>query len=146
MGKISRDYIENGIRMHVTLDTIGDSEWDIILEEMHNKEYPLRELQLCWRNYTDEPVESGFIEFAKTIQTHTTLIKLNCRILRILWDAKATVLLEALKNNRSIKHLSLNSNRFDSDSANGLAQTLMNNQTLLSLDLSVNPCSEYNQK
>lgn len=138
--------MENGIKMHVTLDTIEDDEWDIILEEMRSKEHPLRELKLSWRNHTEELVESGFIEFAKSIETHTTLIKLNCRILRVLSDAKAIVLLEALKNNRSIKHLSLNSNRFDADSANRLAQMLMNNQTLLSLDISVIPCSEDNQK
>lgn len=67
------------------------------------------------------------------------MIKFYCHILHIPSDTKSTILLEALKNNRSIKHLRLNSNDFSESTAHAFAQTLMNKQTLLSLDMSVVP-------
>ncbi|CAF3271599.1 unnamed protein product [Rotaria sp. Silwood2] len=85
----------------------------------------------------DRLIEPSFIELAKIMEDHTTLIKLDCSIKRYSPGTKTAMLLEALKDNRSIKHLSLNCDEFDSNTAHAFAQTLMNNQTWHTLNLSV---------
>ncbi len=112
-------------------------DWDIILEEMSNKDHPLRELELQWTVNDDRSVELGFIELTKTIGAHTTLIKLDCEIDSNSSDTKKAVLLEALKDNRSIKYLRLRCEELNSNTAHAFAQTLMNNQTLFALDKSI---------
>jgi len=79
--------------------------------------------------------QCSFIELAKTIRNHTTLIKLNCRIIKCSPGTKTAMLLEALKDNRSIKSLSLYCDRFDANTAHIFGQTLINNQTWHTLSM-----------
>lgn len=48
MKKISKYSAEDGIEIHLFLHKIEDNEWKIIFEEIRQKHYPLRKLQLSW--------------------------------------------------------------------------------------------------
>jgi hypothetical protein len=134
--------------MELSFYEIEDADWDIILKEIRDKEHPLRELELLRSDDDDgddddQAIKPGFTEFAKTIGAHTTLVKLKFHISSVEKDVQSAVLLKALKDNRTIKHLSVNSEDFDSKTAHTLAEMLMNNQTLVSLNISV--CSSFDQ-
>jgi hypothetical protein len=114
-----------------------DADWDIVLEGMCNKEYPLRELELQWNSSDNETIEPGFIEITKAIGAHTTLIRFKSNIFPISRDNRTAILLEALKENKSIKQLSVYSGSFYTETAHAVAAMLMNNKTLVSLKISV---------
>jgi hypothetical protein len=98
-----------------------DSDWDIVLEEMRNKAYPLRELKIDLILIHDKPIGPGFIELVKTIGDHTTLIKLDCDFYYNSEDPKMAVLLNELKNHHFIKHLELDCSYFDLNTARRFA-------------------------
>ncbi|CAF0796528.1 unnamed protein product [Rotaria sordida] len=81
---------------------------------------------------SDEAAKRHFIELTKILGTHTTFVKLT---FPIPWNNRLAFALEALKDNRFIKHLSIESDGIDLDSARALTEMLTNNQVLLSLDL-----------
>lgn len=112
-------------------------DWDIILEEIYNKEYPLQELKIEWSNSSHEPIDSSYLELAKIIGSHTTLIKIDCCIRSFVLDNALTVLFEGLGDNRSIRHLRLECQSFSTDMAKVFTQTLMNNTILRSLDIKI---------
>jgi hypothetical protein len=121
--------------MKISLDEINDADWNILLEEICNKKHPLRELELNWQLSGDGPVESGFVELANAIGTHTTLINFSISFNNTLADKKLSIIFKALKDNRSIKYLYIHAACFDKETADGFASALMNNQTLVSLDI-----------
>jgi hypothetical protein len=132
---MSRFYIEEGIQIQLAWYSVEDIDWKIVLEQMRDKEHPLRELEIRWGENIDQSMERSFIELIKIIQDHKTLIKLNCTINKYSSDTKTAMFLEALKDNRSIKHITIRCNEFDSNTADALARTLMNNQTWHTLNL-----------
>ena len=143
MGNILKNYSEDGTKMVIYFNKIEDADWEIILDEVRDKSHPLKELELSLSAIKDEPIKPGFIELMNIIGSHTTLIKFECLIYSVENDDKPIILLKALKDNRSIKNLLLGSHDFDSKTAHALAESLINNRTLISFDISV--CSSYGE-
>lgn len=131
------EYREDGIKMKLKVDQIEDVDWQIVLEKVNDKEYPLQELQFQWNDVEidNESIEPHFIELTKALQTHTTLVKFISNIDLISKNKHLVVLLKALKDNRSIKYVSTSSRSFDLETADAFCQILLNNQTLVSLNI-----------
>jgi hypothetical protein len=105
--------------MELILKKMKDADCHIILEEVNNREHPLRELRLKWSGTNN--AEPRFIESTKAIGAHKTLVKFTFPMNSISRDNKLAALLEALKDNRSIKDLSTSSEAFDLDTARAFA-------------------------
>ena len=101
---ICKKYIGNGSKLDMWFWKMEDADWNVILEEMHDEEHPLCELKLEWRDNNYEPC---YIEFIKCIGSHTTSVRWDVGFSSILSDRLLPLLLEALKDNRSIKHFDL---------------------------------------
>ena len=122
--------------MNLHLFSFNDDDLNIILPEICNTQHPLRELKLGPYYAKNGSIEPGFMELVEKIANHTTLTKLHCYIS----DSSivtSTVLLKAIRDNRSIKHLSAESVDFQLGIVETFAQSLMNNDRLISLNLSL---------
>ena len=121
--------------MNLQFTSWDNQYWNIIREEIDNKEYPLQELQILWQDRANQPIEGEFIEFAKSIGIHPTLIKFGCSFHRLSSNSKGAFLFEQLKNTNSIRHMRLQCDYIDSNTVHAFDQMLINNQTLVSLDM-----------
>jgi hypothetical protein len=142
MGKIEKNDVQNNAKIGLSFSDIGDADWDMTLKKIRDQEHPMRELELCDACLNYEPVAPSFIKLTEAIAAHTTLIKLSLEFYSVLSDDRSTILLKAIKDNHSIKHLSLRSEDFDSIIAGALGQIFLNNEILRSLTISVS--ASYN--
>ncbi|CAF4334893.1 unnamed protein product, partial [Rotaria sp. Silwood2] len=149
---MKRDIImidEEDSRMSLTIKTMDDSDWCIVLEEVNKKETLWQALGLTWDRSSDniqEVVEPRFIELVKAIGTHPKLLKFGFYMQPMACDNKVGILLEALKDNHSIQDLSTISPDLDLETAHAFAQVLMNNKILLSLDISTSYCGPPDER
>ena len=132
---MEKKYIENGCDMVILLDEVEDNDCYIILDEINNKEHPLRSLRVKLGMGNNEPLKSDYIQLTKAIRDHTTLITfdIDMYLSCLSNNNKLALLFEALKDNRSIKNLRVKSLQFDLETTKAFAQILMNNSTLISL-------------
>ncbi|CAF2922125.1 unnamed protein product [Rotaria sp. Silwood2] len=129
--------------MQLQVSEMEDVYWEIVLEEVNNKEYPLRKLTLDWEGFTScgIPIQPGFIKLMEALRSHKTLVEFQYHGDNYSRDEILIALLKSLKNNDCIKYLSISSLNFDLEAARVLSQMLTNNQTLISL--SIKAYSDY---
>ncbi|CAF0775869.1 unnamed protein product [Adineta steineri] len=131
---IHQEYTTDGIQMDLNFTKLKDNDWPIVLEQIQNKDYPLRGLSLSWDTTSNKMIEPGFIQFIKIIENHTTLIHFKIRLYSISDNTKTNFLLGALKKNRSIKNLSVNATDVNQQTTKAFSEVLKDNQSILSLD------------
>ncbi|CAF1278261.1 unnamed protein product [Rotaria sordida] len=145
-GHLDKQYIEDGTEMQLKVNEMEDADWPIVLEEVNNKEHPLRKLRLEWDSGiygNKKPIKPGFIKLTEALGFCKTLVEFTYYSRDSSMDENLIVSLKSLKDNRSIKYLSIMSVHFDLETTRVFSQMLTNNQTLLSLNMSVYAHSQF---